>query len=480
MIFSKSFLLEALPYATFSVSGVTLEHDTVWDFIGIDHKGTVSIDSRSIEPGQLFVALHGAQSDGHKHLGDALKKGALVLLIQESKKEFLSQIPAQDLAKKLVIIVPDTRTGLIDLAICVRKNLTCPVVGITGSVGKTSTKEMVRTILSQTQLKYAVSFKNYNSIYGVCLNLLSIDLDVQAVVCEVGINGKGEMQEIANVLRPTIGLINCIVHAHALGLGSLEDISYEKRQLFSNFSSTDVGIIFGDQAVLTDIYYAHPIAKFGFKTKNQVQARKVHIKDLGDNKFTTNFILKWYGEKSPIALQGNHGSLVHNALAASAIAYFLNISLHNVVAGLEKFQGFENRFEAKKIKGTQSILYSDCYNANPESMKAALAAFEQMTAKGTKIAVLGDMLELGPKEAYWHRQIGRFLYKTLSIELLILVGERSKSIAKTAPVMMKTLFVKDWQGAKVTLEQVLTEEALVLVKSSRGMNLLSMVKEITE
>lgn len=473
-------MLEALPYATYTVSGVTLTPDGAWDFVAINQGVTGSIDSRSIEPGQLFIALQGAQSDGHKHLGDALKKGAVALVIQASKKELLSQISSQDLTNKLVIIVPDTRAALIDLARCVRKNLTCPVVGITGSVGKTSTKEMVRSILREAKMPAAVSFKNYNSIYGLCLNLLSIEPGVQAVVFEVGINGKGEMKEIADVLRPTIGLITCIVHAHAQGLGSLEDISFEKRQLFSNFSSADVGIIFGDQTVLTDIHYAHPIAKFGFKTKNQIQARKVHIQDHGDNKFTTNFVLKWYKEKSPVAMQGNHGSLVHNALAASAVAYFLNIKLDDVVQGLQKFQGFENRFEAKKIKGSRSILYSDCYNANPESMKAALAAFEQMTAKGKKIAVLGDMLELGPKEAYWHRQIGRFLYKTLSIELLILVGERSRAIAKTAPVTMQTHFVKDWQEAKTALEQILTDEALVLVKSSRGMNLLSLVKEITE
>jgi len=482
VILQKDFLRKALPLAQFFTDGNNVTTESVWACQGLESTVGAAIDSRMVVAGDVFFALDGASTDGHLFIEQALDKGALAIVIKEGKQTYVNTAALQkNLAGKLVIVVADPCQALIDLTRAWRALFTCPVVGITGSIGKTTTKEMVRTLLASAQIPAFVSYKNYNTQLGVCLNLLRADLSVKAIVLEVGINHKGEMDGIAQLLRPTIGLITCIAHSHGEGLGGLPEIAQEKRQLFSYFKAHEVGIVFGDQEFLSDINYAHPISKFGFKTKNQVQARKVKVNYQASGQLTTNFTLKWYGQKADVCLKGNHGGLVHNALAASTIAYFLQIPFEAIVEGLESYQGFENRFEARQLKDGRGLLLSDCYNANPESMRAALLAFEQMPSTGKKVVVIGDMLELGPRELYWHRQVGRVLYKTLSVSAVILVGPRAKVIAKTAPITMEIDTANDWQEACDTLDRMLSgHQALVLVKASGGMKLDKMVAQVTE
>lgn len=480
MKLSKDFLCKALPEATFQLGNKSLSaNDPAWQ--ALDRVVNVSIDSRTIEKEDLFVPLKGPNFDGHDFIKDAIIKGASGVLIGKDRLNCLAHIPHDAIANKLFVIVDDTLDAFITLAKAWRQRLTCPVVGITGSVGKTSTKEMIRTILKTANIDAFVSFKNYNNVFGLCYNILRIPETVKAAVVEVGINEKGEMAQLADILRPTIGLITNVGHAHLEGLGSLQTVASEKRQLFTFFSSQDVGIICGDQSLLNDISYAHPIARFGLKTKNQVQARKIAVINDSNGSFQTSFVLKWYGERASMALPGNHQGMILNALAASTLAYFLQVPFEAVVKGLSGYKGFENRFEMRKIRGNRGMLLNDCYNANPESMKAAIVAFSQIEVKGSKIAVLGDMLELGDREAYWHRQIGRVLCKVPGLSKLILVGERARDIARTAPGHVVITHAKDWKEAKQLLEPLLTDQAsFVLVKASHGMRLDLMVKEIVE
>lgn len=482
MILQKDFLQKALPLAQFFINGKNVTADTVWMCKGLDINVGAAIDSRMIVQDDVFFALEGVQTDGHNFIVQALEKGACALVIKEGKQNCLDGAGVQQkLVDTLIIVVTDPCQALVAITRAWRALFSCPVVGITGSIGKTTTKEMVRSLLESAQIPAHVSYKNYNTELGVCLNLLRADRAVKAIVLEVGINHKDEMARIASILQPTIGLITCVAHSHGEGLGGLQEIAYEKRQLFSQFKAHDVGIVFGDQELLSDVHYHHPIAKFGFKTKNQVQARKVKVIGEDSGELMTHFTLKWYGQRADICLKGNHAGLAHNALSASAIAYFLQIPFEAVVKGLEGFKGFENRFETRKLKDGKGLLLSDCYNANPESMRAALLAFEQMPATGKKVVVLGDMLELGERELYWHRQIGRVLFKTLSVTSLILVGERAKVIAKTAPITMHIDTVNDWQEACVKLDHMLSaDQALVLVKASGGMKLDKMVAQVTE
>jgi len=476
MLLSKAFLSGALTNAYVKVyknDGFVDAYDkTVASFW--DQEKSISIDSRTINSDEIFLALKGPNFDGHDFVQQALEKGASALVV--NNRNCLVSLPPDLLKKKPVIFVPDTLQALIELAKAWRKKLSCPVVGITGSVGKTSTKEILSLILQEASVDSFVSFKNQNNIIGLCLNLLRVCKTHKVAVFELGINERGEMRELVDVVRPTIGLIICVAHAHGQGLGMLQDVAYEKKQIFRYFTHQDIGIICGDQQLLTQCSYSHPIAKFGFKTSNQVQARKVRVLEDKDGNFTTNFILKWYEKKALIVLKGNHLGYVVNALAASTVAYVLRISFDAVVNALNNYDGTEKRFEIKEIVGQRGRLISDCYNANPESMKAALVAFNQMEAKGSKIAVLGDMLELGDKEVYWHRQIGRLLRRMEGIKKVVLVGRRARQIVKTAPQTISFSLVDDWQEAGRELDKLLTgSDSLVLVKASNGMGLGNMV-----
>ncbi|MBY0353430.1 UDP-N-acetylmuramoyl-tripeptide--D-alanyl-D-alanine ligase [Candidatus Babeliales bacterium] len=439
-----------------------------------------SIDSRSKQENQLFVALSGNRVDGHDFIDQAIGNGAWGLLI--SKRAVLEALSERVKERLVIIIAADTQQAMIALAKAWRAQLTIPLVGITGSVGKTSTKEMLRSMLRHAGVPAAVSYGNQNTLLGIALNLSHVQREHKVAVFEVGINDKGEIESQIDLLRPTIGVITFIAHAHALGLGSLHDIAYEKKKMFRYFSPTNIGIICGDQDLLADASYPHPVAKFGFKTKNQVQARKVRVVTGADGVLATQFVLKWYGAKVTVTMPGNHLGMVNNALAASTVAYFLEIPLDAVVNGIEQYEGFAHRFEIKDIRGKRGRVISDCYNANPESMKAALVAFDQMPTAGAKIAVIGNMLELGEKQVYWHRQIGRLVNRLSSIQTVILVGELAWQAGHSLARGVQATQVADWQEATTVLKTMLGEhdQSLVLVKASRGVNLTKMVEQIVE
>ncbi len=480
MIFDKDLLVTSFGDASFVCAGKELKNQDVWHFYHQNQEVFVAVDSRLVKKNDIFVALSGQTTDGHAFLEDALQIGASAFIVNKHD-ERVKMLTPESVGNRLIIKVDDTYQALIALTKAWRARMTFPVIGITGSIGKTTTKELLRAIFERAGLDFYVSLKNQNTFTGLCINLLRVPLDCDVAAFEVGISKPGEMDVKADILRPTLGLITCIAHSHLLDFGSLATISYEKRRLFKHFTAQEVGIVLGDQPLLTDVYYAHPVAKFGFKTKNQVQARKVKHVVAADGKAVTEFVLKWYRQRALVRLQANHVGLVQNALAASTIAYFLKIPLSVVVEAIQSYTSFENRFETKVIKGDRGVVVSDCYNANPESMRAAILAFDKMVAKGKKIAVLGDMLELGEKEDFWHRQIGRLLGKTSTIDAVVLVGERSRMIYKTAPSSLTVEWTENWQHAQEKLEALLPEkDALVLVKASHGMTLNNIVDAVTE
>lgn len=476
MHLSSAFLARALPHAQLLIKHPS-RTDQVCDgasWSAKDEQVSVAFDSRDVPDRSFFIALKGNSFDGHNFIAAALEKGACALLI--SDKEALDKVPAALWRGNLVIVVEDTLAAFIALARVWRAQLTIPVVAITGSVGKTTTKEMVRSILQAAGIPALVSLKNQNTVVGICAAILNIKPEHQVAVCEVGISLQGEMAERIEILRPTIAAITNVGHAHGKGLGGLEGISHEKRQIFKFFESHHVGIINGDQALLRDAYYAHPIAKFGFKTKNQVQARKITVTAAADGQLNINFTLKWYGKRAEVSLHGGHQGYVTNALAAATVAYFLNIPLECVVAGLESYRGFAGRFQFHSLKGGRGKLISDCCNANPESMRAAIEAFGHMQYPGKKVAVIGDMLELGDKEVFWNRQVGRMIAKAGGIDEVILVGPLAAAARSTVPFKTKVILAATWQEALAPLEQMVGDAAFVLVKGSNGVGLKNLVE----
>ncbi|MFA5074903.1 MAG: UDP-N-acetylmuramoyl-tripeptide--D-alanyl-D-alanine ligase [Candidatus Babeliales bacterium] len=438
----------------------------------------ITIDSRVVKTDQIFLALQGDKFDGHDFLESALDNGAIGLIIEKSKENFLKKIHKEKLENKLIIKVENSLKALAELAKNYRQRFDYPVIGITGSIGKTSTKEILKNILNCAQISAYISFKNQNNLIGLSLNILNMKKSDKLAIFELGINNIGEMDELVDILRPNMAVVTRIAFAHAQGLGDIASICREKLKIFKYFKFSEVGFVCGDQPQLCSFNHSYPIIKFGIKTKNHIQARKITI--LPDS---LKFILKIYKKNYKITMNNNHPGLVNNALAASSVAQFLNIDINYIISGLQTYNSFENRFEKKILKQNSGVLISDCYNASPESMKMAIFAFGKMSCDGPRIAVIGDMLELGEKQVYWHRQLGKMFCKALNVDHVILVGNLAKIAAKTLPVTIKIDFAIDWQSAKDRLEKLLQtyseKKPLILVKASRGVGLLNLVKELS-
>lgn len=431
-----------------------------------------SVDTRTLQPGNIFVAISGVQTDGHNYIEQALQKNAAGLLLTFAKKELLDSFDQNFLKNKLIILVHDTLHAFIKLASAWRAQFNYPVVGITGSVGKTSTKEILSTILQLNGTSFCASQGNQNTRVGVAITIFQMREHHKIALFEMGISRRGEMAELAKIARPTTAIITNIGHAHMEGLGSLSDIALEKRDIFKYFSENSIGIINGDQPLLSGVGYTHPVIKFGLKTVNQIQARKVQI-----SSSQISFVLKIYKEKYSIVVHNSHEGAVMNCLAATAIAYLLQVPVASIINGIQQLIQVTGRFEEKKLATKHGKIIHDCYNANPESMKAALLAFQKIDTAAQKIAVLGDMLELGVNAPFWHRQLGRFLRKVPTLNHLILVGDMVKWTYKTVPVGMSVDLVATWQEAIEKLEQRLNQESVVLVKGSRGLALDNLVQK---
>lgn len=432
------------------------------------------VDSRLIQDGDIFVALAGKVRDGHEFIADAFNNGAAGIVIQDGAEQWLKKIDSSFLKTRFVAMVRNTLDALIELAYAWRSLFTIPIIGITGSVGKTSTKEMVAHIFERHGMQYLASHGNQNTQIGVALNILRLRPEHEIGIFEVGIGSRGEMAKIAGILRPTMAVITGIGHSHMEGLGSVNDIALEKRAIFSAFNEGNIGIINGDQSILYNVSYAHPIVKCGTKMSNQIQARKVRI--AGTH---ISFVLKIYGKKYPITLNKVHTGFVSNALSAAAVAYLCAVPDDIIVQAIEHPVIIAGRFQEKKLKDNKGILIDDCYNANPESMKAALLAFQQIETQADKIAVLGDMLELGVNSPFWHRQLGRFLRKVPSLKHVILVGSMVEWTKKTVPLGVQVEWVPTWAEAVDKLHESLHsyEKSVVLVKGSRATGLSNLVKQ---
>lgn len=444
-------------------------------YVNIPSDVTFSIDSRTVQKGQIFVALEGKHHDGHSFLKEVIERGVCGIMIAHSKQTLLASLDPALLENVTIITVPDTKQALITLATQWRNQFNYPVVAITGSVGKTTTKTLLSTLCTRAGIAHVASYGNQNTFIGLSLNMLNMRAHHQAAIFEIGISGCNEMAHKAQMVKPTTALITNIGHAHMEGIGSLADIAQQKRAIFSHFTPENVGVVNGDFPLLANISYKHPIVKFGLKTTNQIQARKVRY--TADN--TLQCILKIYGKKYTITLPTNHRGAINNILAATAMAYLLKIPEDIIISTIQESITIEGRFEKKALKKGNGLVIHDCYNANPESMKCALEAFEHIDTPAQKIAVLGDMLELGIDSDYWHRQIGRFMTKAPSVRTLVLVGSKVKELQKALPVGLTVHLVPSWQEAVDYLQHALPDNALILVKGSRGMQLQNVVNSFT-
>ena len=455
MQLDKNFFNEAL-------SGAKLNTDFSFDT-------SFSVDTRTLQKGEVFVALQGEHADGHEFIKEALKKGASGFVLSAKNREKLEIQYGTELQKKKLLFVEDPYKALLSLASKWRAQFSYPVIAITGSVGKTTTKEFVANILRTTSGEYFTSHGNQNTRLGLALNMLKMRFFHKAAVFEVGISKRGEMKHLAALLQPTSSVITQIGHGHMEGLGALSDVAQEKREVFSLFKPENIGVINGDQAILSKVSYNFPVMRFGFKMTNQIQARKIVIKNN-----IISFILKLYDKKYALILKGSNEARILNALAAASVARVLGISDEDIVNGLQKDLIVQGRFEEMQL-ASGGILINDCYNSNPESIKAGIVAFNAYETDKRKIVVLGDMLELGIDSSFWHRQAGRLLHKFSGIYHVVLIGNMVQWTQKTLPIGCQSTHFEKWEDAQEFLKKLDTKDSIFYFKGSNGTGLHKLV-----
>lgn len=435
-----------------------------------------SIDSRTLKPGQIFIALSGERFNGHDFISEALQKGAkgIIASDQNAIDKLLIAAPPLDF---FIIHVKDTLQALQDLAHFHRmKYRHTPLIGVTGSNGKTTVKEMIAAILNQRYVTLK-SQGNLNNLIGLPLSVLTLTDAHGAGVLEMGMNKAGEIKRLAEIAEPDVGVITNVSGAHLEFFDSLEAIMRAKMELIQSLPLEGIAVLNADDTFFPSMVQEVrcKLITFGINWEANISASEI---TLSENKSYT-FNLRINGGKCLISLPviGYHN--IYNALAAAAATHALGLSLSEIRGGLESFQPAPMRMEKLFHEGI--LILNDTYNANPSSMKVALNALKEIAGTGRKIAVLGDMLELGSWSEKAHRGIGEVI-ASLGIDLLWVLGPYSKFISLGAlekGMAKDCIFLGDSHEQVIeNLRQKLREGDTILVKGSRGMKMDKIVMGI--
>jgi len=424
----------------------------------------VSTDSRSIQSGDLFIALRGDKFDGGAFAAQALQKGAAGVVLDTRQAPEITA----------AIRVDDTRLALGRLGAAWRARFRLPVVAITGSNGKTTVKEMLAAILRLEAGSDAAVLHtegNLNNDIGLPLMLLRLRESHQFAVLEMGMNHAGEIDYLTRLARPDVAVVNNAMTAHIGFLGSVEAIARAKGEVFNGLSAAGIAVFNADDphaGVWREMNARRSVIDFGLKQPAAVHGRSE------PTEFGAALALTLPNATLDIALQvpGEHN--VMNALAAAAAAFTLDVSYRSIVAGLSGFTGVKGRLQ-KKAALHGSTFIDDTYNANPDSVKAALAVLAQQPGK--KVLVLGDMGELGADAAAMHAQIG-LAARATGIDHLLALGELTKEAVGAFGA--GAMHFERIQELLAELENELTPDTTVLVKGSRFMQMERVVQSFME
>lgn len=384
------------------------------------------LDSRQVAQGDLFVATVGERVDGHKFIGSVFAKGALCVLTQKTPAavEAEHQVPAQDWGA--YILVEDTLQALKEIAEYYRSTLQIPIVGITGSVGKTSTKEYIAGVLAQ---KYHVlkTEGNFNNEIGVPLTLLRIREEHQVAVVEMGISDFGEMHRLSKMVRPNVCVITNIGQCHLENLGTRDGILKAKSEIF-DFMAQDGKVCFnGEDDKLAEVLTVkgNPVYFFGLgeNTREEVYVSDVVSKGL----FGSTAMMHVGEDVFPVMVTQPGIHMVTNAAAAACVGNLLGVSKEEIAEGIKNVQPVSGRSNLMAL--SHYTVIDDCYNANPVSMRAAIDLL--MMANTEKVAILGDMFELGEDSDRMHREVGRYAVEA-GVDTLICIGENAEHMLQGA------------------------------------------------
>ena len=433
-------------------------------FRGDEQVRSVSTDSRQPKPGSVFVALKGERFDAHEYLPQAAAGGSVAAIVDRE--------PDVDLPNMKFIQVPDTRIALGRLATHVRGLMRkCRVIAVAGSNGKTTTKHLVQAALS-CKLAGSISPKSFNNDVGVPITIFDADPNQDYLVLEIGTNHRGEIRTLANIARPDIAVITNCGAEHLEGLGDLRGVRQENASIIEGMSSTGLLVIHGDDQELRSAVRHFPgrIVTFGFEPTNDVWAEDVQVHDTG-----TSFRLNGRSTRVFVPMIGRHNAL--NALAAIAVAKRFVLPEDEMILSLGQSSRPEMRMQ--RTDTPFLTLLNDAYNANPSSMLAGLNTLVDLESEGRRVAILGDMKELGDHSERYHREIGRKVAEwRANIDLLITIGREAKFIAMDAlSHKFPKSRVRSYEDVSraLPLIKLIREHDLILLKGSRSMRLETLV-----
>lgn len=421
----------------------------------------VAIDSRKLQPGEMFVAIQGENYDGHDYIADAIAKGALAIMAKA--------IPAACQTNQITFLeVQDTVSALGQLAALWRQQYALPIVGLTGSCGKTTVKGMIEAICAQHGKTLATA-GNFNNHIGLPLMLLRLDATYDYAVIEMGANHMGEIAYLGKIAKPTISLITNVRPAHLEGFGSVENVALAKGEIYSALSEEGVAVVNVDEPLnktWTPLIAKRNTITFGLQDEAMVKASQIQHAP-----FSVEFTVTLPNHETSrvkVNIPGLH--TVYNALSAIAVGFALKIPLSKMILALEQFEGVKGRL--RQMTGLNNArIIDDTYNANPGSVRAALDVLAN--CPGNKIFVMGNMGELGENTEHLHADIGQYA-REKGIAKLLAVGSLT-------PHMVKAFGIgATWYATKADLLQDLTAllnaQTTILIKGSRS----ARMEEITQ
>lgn len=434
-----------------------------------------SIDTKTLMPGDLFVALKGTRTDGHLFIEDAFQKGASGALIDEKyfdkKHEYL--LGRQDLFRNL-LIVPNVQAAMIALAAWYRARFNIPVIGVTGSIGKTTTKEFLHYLLSRRSRGIA-NVGNLNNHLGVPLTLLRLGSEDAFCVAELGANHPGEIKYLAEIIRPTAGLITQIAAVHLEGFGSIDSVCETKLELFGVLAPHSIAVLPENDHKLFEKArrYELSFCRVGTTPYADYRLSNVKIED-GYVSFIMN-------EKYPFRFKSAASFLAMNASMALAMAEKCGVKLEDIPADWDDFKVPGGRFQEHRLAGGVRII-NDAYNASPHAFKNALKSFHELSVTGRKIVVFADMMELGEQTNYYHRELGREIAK-YPFDCVLGYGPLAEISLNTVYEVSTHAIIHKLKDAKETakfLSEYLNEGDAVLLKGSHAMKVDDVLQSLRE
>ena len=419
----------------------------------------VTTDSRAVQPGQLFIPLVGERFDGHAYISKALEGGAVGCLTARE--------PETLLPGKLYIQVADTRLALKALASWYRNKFDLPVVQVTGSAGKTTTKEMIASVLSQRYNTLRTE-GNFNNDIGAPLTLLRLMPEHQAAVIETGMNHFGEIRYLGEMVRPDIAVITNVGDAHIENLGNTrQGILRAKCEIFENLTPEGVAVLNGDDELLNTVTLPQTILRCG--VGDGCGVRVTDIDDRGLEGVACTVTIE--GEHYRLTTSAPGRYMIYPMAMAAAIGRRLGLTGEEIAAGVEAYTTVGSRMHLIRLPGERLVI-DDCYNANPQSMAEGLRMLAASPARN-RVAVLGDMGELGQLTAQAHRDMGA-LTRRLGLTA-VAVGEKMHALTETDPQAQWFATVEE---AMPAIRQLFTPGTAVLVKASHAMHFERIVKEL--